>query len=105
MEAETKIAFENIKELITEKFDNFEKRQILRDENTNLRLKTLENKDKDQDLKIAAIISEVNKIREEMNGKPKKLINSICDKFLAWLVPTVMLALTYALSKGFTIGG
>lgn len=105
MEAETKVAFENIKELITEKFDNFEKRQVLRDENTNLRLQALENKDKEQDGKITAVINEVDRIREDMAAKPRKLINSINEKILSWLVPVVLLAIVYAIANGFKIGG
>lgn len=105
MEQETKTAFDNLKELITEKFDNFEKRQELRDENTHLRLTNLEAKDKEQDAKMQAMDKKIENIASQQAERGNKTIASIKEKVLSWAVPTVILAVIYAVANGFKIGG
>lgn len=105
MEQETKTAFDNLKELITEKFDNFEKRQELRDENTHLRLSNLEAKDKEQDAKMQAMDRRIESIANKEADKGNKTIASIKDKALSWAVPTFIMAIIYAVSHGFKFGG
>lgn len=105
MEQETKTAFDNLKELITEKFDNFEKRQELRDENTHLRLTNLEAKDKEQDAKMQAMDKKIENIANKEAERGNKTIASIKEKALSWAVPTFILAVIYAVVNGFKIGG
>lgn len=105
MEQETKTAFDNLKELITEKFDNFEKRQELRDENTHLRLANLEAKDKEQDAKMLAMDKKIEHIAGQQAERGNKAIASIKEKVLSWAVPTVILAVIYAVMNGFKFGG
>jgi tRNA U34 5-carboxymethylaminomethyl modifying enzyme MnmG/GidA len=82
-------AIEQIKELFEVKFTEFEKRMLLRGDNTDLRLSALEGKTVELATEIKLIKDSSSKQNEENCKEKLSTWNTIKESFIKWIIPIV----------------
>lgn len=86
---------ESLKTLMTQRFDDLEKRINDRHQFDDSNIKSLHDKDDEQDVRLNDHAERIRNLEQITAIPPRTAWDKIKDAFISWIVPFFMLAMIY----------